>query len=66
MDRNDWSINLLSDVCVSSMDLFESLHVAYFGIGDLLYRYESNENCCGEHNNEMMCAYVIIAFQCNL
>ena len=35
--------NVLSDVCVSSMDLFESLHVASFGIGDLLYRYESNK-----------------------
>ena len=46
--------NLLSDVCVSSMDVFESLKLPPFGIGDLLYRFESNENCCEERNNDMM------------
>ena len=29
--------NLLSDVCVIIMDLFESLKFPPFGIGDLLY-----------------------------
>ena len=29
--------NVLSDVCVSSMDLFESLKLPPFGIGDRLY-----------------------------
>ena len=46
--------NLLSDVCVSSLDVFESLKLPPFGIGDLLYRFESNENCCEERNNDMM------------